>query len=197
MLDRVGLQLSPSNHGRYFPPACSSRRPKDTRHDQEGYLYLQEGLGPHAARNLVDLGRARRVSLFTVAARISRMACKSHLGRPCGRSAAYSWRGRWDTVGLLLHRANHNEHGNHLVTVPVGVGIRLNPSRIGTSTAEWTGWGGAAVVLRAGVNLCTWRRAAAISRRDGRCNAGRCAAGWWRSACGSLVEQTRRCGKPG
>ncbi len=27
-------------------------------------------------------------------------------------SAAYLWRGRWDTAGLLLRRANHSEHGN-------------------------------------------------------------------------------------
>jgi hypothetical protein len=44
------------------------------------------------------------------------------------------------------------------------------------------GWGGAAVVLRAGESPCTWGRAAAVSRRDGCCNAGRCTAEWWRSS---------------
>jgi len=44
-------------------------------------------------------------------------------GRPRGRSAAYSWRGRWDTAGLLLRRANDSEHGNRPGWFPAA-GIR-------------------------------------------------------------------------
>ena len=43
------------------------------------------------------------------------------------------------------------------------------------------GRGGAAVVLRAGESLCTGGRAAAVSRRDGGCNAERCTTERWRS----------------
>ena len=35
--------------------------------------------------------------------------CLSRTGRPQGRSAAYLWRGRRDTAGLLLRRANDSE----------------------------------------------------------------------------------------
>ena len=43
------------------------------------------------------------------------------------------------------------------------------------------GRGGAAVVLRAGESPCTWGRAAAVTRRDGGCNAERCAGEYRRS----------------
>jgi hypothetical protein len=82
------------------------------------------------------------------AAGTSREGSLTSPGRPWGRSAAYLWRGRWDTAGLLLRRANDGERGNHLVLVPGG--RASGPlAGIGAPTAERAGWGGAAVVLRA------------------------------------------------
>jgi hypothetical protein len=105
-------------------------------------------------------------------------------GRLRGRSAAYSQRCRRGIVGLLLRRANHSEHGNRPRSCPAARGQR-----------EWWGWahrppngpgrGGAAVVLRAGESPCTWGRAAAVSRREGGCNAGRRVAEWRCSAFGT------------
>jgi hypothetical protein len=39
-------------------------------------------------------------------------------------SAAYPWRGRWDTVGLLLRQTKHSERGNHLAWDSGRVGIQ-------------------------------------------------------------------------
>src|SRR5258708_6265935 len=81
------------------------------------------------------------------AAGTSREDSLSCPGRLWGRSAAYLWRCRWDTAGLLLRRANDSERGNHLVAVPGG--RASGPlAGIGAPTAERAGWGGAAVVLR-------------------------------------------------
>ena len=91
------------------------------------------------------------------------------------------WRCHRDRVGLLLHRANISERGNRLDPRP----------RPRTRRGGW-GWvhrrpngsgrGGAVVVLRAGESPCTWGRAAAVSRREGCCNAERGTTEWWRSA---------------
>nr|WP_081687358.1 heavy metal translocating P-type ATPase [Glycomyces tenuis] len=68
------------------------------------------------------------------------------VGRLWERATAHPQRGRRDTVGLLLHRANHSEHGNRLRSRPPGPPrTGLGP---GASTADDLGRGGAAVVLR-------------------------------------------------
>jgi hypothetical protein len=55
-------------------------------------------------------------------------------------SAAYPWRGRWDTVGLLLRRANHSEHGNRLGSCPVRR-VRATPAGLSAPTADRSGTG--------------------------------------------------------
>ena len=74
---------------------------------------------------------------------------KPATGRLQGRSAAYSRRGRWGRVGLLLRRANHSEHGNHLRSARLP---RFRRGWLGWVRRQpiGRGWGGAAVVLRAG-----------------------------------------------
>jgi hypothetical protein len=105
-------------------------------------------------------------------------------GRLRGRTAAYSQRGRRGIVGLLLRRANHSEHGNRLGSRPAA-----RVQREGWGWAHRSpigpGWGGAAVVLRAGESPCAWGRAAAVSRGEGRCNAGRRVAEWRCSTYGT------------
>ena len=76
--------------------------------------------------------------------------------------------------------------------ITVNVGTALGPARCPCSPARVSGWAhrrligsgrdGAAVVLRAGESPCTWGRAAAVSRRDGGCNAERCAGEYRRLA---------------
>src|SRR5215472_6393402 len=99
------------------------------------------------AQNLADRGRARCVPPFLLAAGTSREDSLSRPGRPWGRSAAYLWRGRRDTAGLLLRRADDSE-----TREPPGTGSRRRASGslagIGAPAAERAGWGGAAVVLR-------------------------------------------------
>jgi hypothetical protein len=98
-------------------------------------------------------------------------------GRLRGRTAAYPQRCRRGIVGLLLRRANHCEHGNRPGSCPAA-----RRQRVGWGWAHrppiGPGRGGAAVVLRAGESLRTWGRAAAVSRWEGCCNAGRCVAEW-------------------
>jgi hypothetical protein len=111
-------------------------------------------------------------------------------GRLRGRTAAYPQRCRRGTVGLLLRRANLSEHGN-----------RSGPCLACPRPAGGWGWahrpptgpgrGGAAVVLRAGESPRTRGRAAAVSRREGYCNAGRRVAERrcsWAGACRAMVE---------
>ena len=62
---------------------------------------------------------------------------------------------------------------------PVAHPVRL--VGLGASTADRSGTGRSPVVLRAGESPCTWGRAAAVSRREGGCNAARRAAEWQRS----------------
>jgi hypothetical protein len=98
-------------------------------------------------------------------------------GRLRGRSAAYSQRCRRGIVGFLLRRANHSEHGNR-----PGPRLATCRQRVGQGWAHrpltGPGRGGAAVVLRAGESPRTWGRAAAVSRGEGDCNAGRRVAKW-------------------
>src|SRR5680860_306689 len=74
-----------------------------------------------------------------------------------------------------------SEHGNRLGSCP---SPRYRCGRSGWVHRQPIGSrrGGAAVVLRAGESPCTWGRAAAVSRRDGGCNAERCTTEWWRFA---------------
>jgi hypothetical protein len=97
--------------------------------------------------NLADLGRARRVPPVLTRRELAARRWLPRAGRPPGRPAAYRWRGRWDTAGLLLRRAGNGEHGNRPVMVP---GRRASGvlAGIGAPTAERAGRGGAAVVLR-------------------------------------------------
>ena len=110
-------------------------------------------------------------------------------GRLRGRSAAYPQRCRRGTAGLLLRRANLSEHGNR-----PDVALCARVQRVmglGAPTTDRSGRGGAAVVLRAGESPRTWGRAAAVSRREGFCNAGRCVAERrcsWVRACRAVVE---------
>src|SRR5689334_13979497 len=111
-------------------------------------------------------------------------------GRLRGKTAAYSQRGRRGIVGLLLRRANHSEHGNRLGSCPVAH-VRWDGWGWAHRSPIGPGWGGAAVVLRAGESPCTWGRAAAVSRGEGRCNAGRRVAegrcSW--AAAGGVVDE--------
>ena len=88
-------------------------------------------------------------------------------------------------VGLLLRRANHSEHGNRPGPAALqvsGLEHRLaaptaDRSRTGRSRRSTSGWG----------KPGTWGRAAAVSRREGHCNAGRCAGEYRRSRSGPPV----------
>ena len=139
--------------------------------------------------NLVDLGRKRCVPVPSWWSGNSRGGMDSCQGG-CGEGLR---RTRGDAAGAQsgssFDRANSSEHGNR---------PRISPRRL-PPTGGW-GWahrppigpgrGGAAVVLRAGESPRTWGRAAAVSRREGGCNAGRRAAEWRCSAVGpwAVVE---------
>jgi hypothetical protein len=58
-------------------------------------------------------------------------------GRPRGRSASYSRRGRWDTARLLLSQANDSEHGNRPGPPAAGIQRAGGVGAIGTNPAGW------------------------------------------------------------
>ena len=126
--------------------------------------------------NLADLGRERRAPALHDGRGTSVAVSMSRQGGCGEKSAAYPQRCRRGIAGLLLRRANHSEHGNR-----PGLAQPPHPADepgLGASTADRAGRGGAAVVLRAGESPRTWGRAAAVTRRTGGCNAGRCTAEW-------------------
>jgi hypothetical protein len=93
-----------------------------------------------------------------------------------GKSAAYSWRCRRDTVGLLLRRANHSEHGNRpdlacRRAASVGGGL-------GAPTADRSGTGRSRRSSPMPGEPVTWRRAAAVVEKMRSCNAERRTVEW-------------------
>ena len=131
--------------------------------------------------NLVDMGRVRRAAIRCDLG--GELAGRSTKAGPGGREEglrAYSRRCRWDTVGLLLRRAKHSEHGNHPVSLPPGTRSSV-VGGIGATTAERAGWGGAAVVVRGRESRSHGEGRQRFREGEGNCNAARRDAEWRRS----------------
>ena len=73
-------------------------------------------------------------------------------------------------VGLLIRRANHSEHGNHPGPADPGA---ASPRVSAGRTDRRSGQGGRSRRTPSRGEPGTWGRAAAVSRREGDCNAER------------------------
>jgi hypothetical protein len=145
-------------------PGCVStaRWRRSGERDGEEYARNRRCKAPQrfTDSNLVDAGRKQRVP--AVGGGELPGVVKPATGRLRGRSAAYSQRGCWGRVGLLLRQANSSEHGNRPGPA------RRRPSRsvvgLGSSSADRSGTGRSCRSTRSWGKPSTWGRAAAVSR---------------------------------
>ena len=125
--------------------------------------------------------------------------------RACGRGTPWlafdDWPGdhgevlrgsRGDAAGTESGSSSIKRITVNTGTVPV-LPVAAHPVRLfglGASTADRSGTGRSRRSTSSPGEPDTWGRAAAVSRRDGGCNAERCTAKWWRTAGGRADRST-------